>query len=194
VKEEIRKGRMSKKLDQILVIDVESTCWKGNPPPGQTNEIIEIGITLLNIKELQIMETLSILVKPERSEISQFCTELTTLTEAQIETGITFQEACNRLKNDFNAKERTWASYGDYDRRQFERQCRELSIAYPFGPTHINIKNLLSIFEGLTSELGMIDALNHLKLEHTGTHHRGADDSRNIATILMSLIGKQRRD
>ena len=25
---------MARKLDQILVIDVEATCWAGNPPPG----------------------------------------------------------------------------------------------------------------------------------------------------------------
>lgn len=29
---------MARKLDQILVIDVEATCWEGNPPPGQTSE------------------------------------------------------------------------------------------------------------------------------------------------------------
>jgi hypothetical protein len=26
---------MARKLDYILVIDVEATCWQGEPPPGQ---------------------------------------------------------------------------------------------------------------------------------------------------------------
>ena len=34
---------MARKLDRILVVDIEATCWEGNPPPGQTSEIIEIG-------------------------------------------------------------------------------------------------------------------------------------------------------
>ena len=35
---------MAKRLDQILVIDVESTCWAGAQPEGQVSEIIEIGV------------------------------------------------------------------------------------------------------------------------------------------------------
>lgn len=31
---------MSKHLDQILVIDIEATCWERNPPQGQSGEII----------------------------------------------------------------------------------------------------------------------------------------------------------
>ncbi len=30
---------MARKLDQILVVDVEATCWEGQPPPGQESEI-----------------------------------------------------------------------------------------------------------------------------------------------------------
>lgn len=40
---------MSINLDKILVIDVESTCWEREPPPGQRSEIIEVGITLFDI-------------------------------------------------------------------------------------------------------------------------------------------------
>jgi inhibitor of KinA sporulation pathway (predicted exonuclease) len=35
---------MARRLDQILVVDVESTCWEGEPPDGQEPEIIEIGL------------------------------------------------------------------------------------------------------------------------------------------------------
>jgi len=31
-------------LDQVLVIDIEATCWEGPPPEGLESEIIEIGI------------------------------------------------------------------------------------------------------------------------------------------------------
>ncbi len=34
---------MAHKLDQIFVVDVESTCWDGPPPDGRESEIIEIG-------------------------------------------------------------------------------------------------------------------------------------------------------
>ena len=35
---------MARKLDQILVVDVESNCWDGPPPDGQESEMIEIGV------------------------------------------------------------------------------------------------------------------------------------------------------
>ena len=36
---------MAKRLDHILVIDIESTCWQGGfPPRGEANDIIEIGL------------------------------------------------------------------------------------------------------------------------------------------------------
>jgi len=40
---------MARRLDQIIVLDVESTCWDGPPPPGEENEIIEIGICTLEV-------------------------------------------------------------------------------------------------------------------------------------------------
>lgn len=30
---------MARRLGRILVADVESTCWEGEPPPGQMSEI-----------------------------------------------------------------------------------------------------------------------------------------------------------
>ena len=71
---------MARSLDMILVIDVESTCWEGSPPPGQSSEIIEIGLCPVDLKTLTRLEKRSILIKPIQSEISDFCTELTTLT------------------------------------------------------------------------------------------------------------------
>ncbi len=32
---------MAQKLDKILVVDIEATCWNGPIPEGMTNDIIE---------------------------------------------------------------------------------------------------------------------------------------------------------
>jgi inhibitor of KinA sporulation pathway (predicted exonuclease) len=55
--------------NHILVIDIEATCWEGKIPPGQQNEIIEIGICLLDKISGERVMSESILVKPI-SEIS----------------------------------------------------------------------------------------------------------------------------
>jgi len=42
---------MEKKLDQILVIDIEATCWNnGDRPDNETSDIIEIGICPLDVQ------------------------------------------------------------------------------------------------------------------------------------------------
>ena len=75
---------MAKLLDTILVVDVESTCWDGPPPAGQISEIIEIGVCTLDVPSLRRVEKRSLLVKPVRSAVSEFCTRLTTLTAEQL--------------------------------------------------------------------------------------------------------------
>jgi inhibitor of KinA sporulation pathway (predicted exonuclease) len=179
---------VGKKLDYIIVVDIESTCWEGTTPTQQESEIIEIGICPLNIASGERLDKESILVKPEKSKVSDFCTRLTTLTQEQVEQGITFQEACLILKKQYLAKERIWASYGDYDRRQFERQCQSRNISYPFGSRHINVKSLLAIIYALPDEIGMAQALALLKLPLEGIHHRGGDDAWNIARVLAELL------
>lgn len=183
---------MAKKLDQIIVIDIESTCWRDTPPPREESEIIEIGICTVDVASGQRLEKESLLVKPQRSKVSEFCTELTTLTQAQVDRGIPFAAACSILKQKYLSKERVWASYGDYDRRQFERQCESFKISYSFGTTHLNVKNLFAILYALPHEVGMAEALELLGLPLEGTHHRGGDDAWNIAGILSELLLQMR--
>jgi len=184
---------MAKRLDQVLVIDIESTCWDGGTPPkGQANDIIEIGLCPLELSTGRRLEKRSILVRPERSTVSPFCTDLTTLTQDQVATGIAFKDACKILEQEYMSAERLWASFGDYDRRQFEKQCRDQGVRYPFGPSHLNVKTLFSLSRGLPSEVGLPQAmaLSGLKLE--GTHHRGHDDAWNITAVLWELMRKMK--
>lgn len=183
---------MSHQLDTIVVIDIEATCWKGKPPPSQENEIIEIGICPLDIVSSQPLEKESILVKPERSQVSKFCTQLTTLTQEQVDQGISFYQACMLLQKKYDTHQKVWASYGDYDRNQFEKQCQSRGIRYPFGKRHINVKTLLGVIQGLPKEVGMAKALELLNLPLEGTHHRGDDDAWNIARILSVLLWNAR--
>ncbi len=179
---------MSKRLNQVLVVDVEATCWEGTAPEGQESEIIEIGYCILDAGTGERARSGSILVRPARSTVSAFCTGLTTLTQEIVDAGVPFADACQCLRQELGAKQITWASYGDYDRKQFERQCQAWGVAYPFGDTHVNVKNLFALMHCLSREVGMANALGRLGLPLEGTHHRGGDDARNIASILAWLL------
>jgi inhibitor of KinA sporulation pathway (predicted exonuclease) len=105
-----------------------------------------------------------------------------------VDQGLPFAEACGRLEYCYHTRQRTWASYGDYDRRQFERQCQREGIRYPFGPTHLNIKNLCALMEKLEYEVGLAQALDRYGMWYEGTPHRGVDDAWNIAGLLLQLF------
>lgn len=180
---------MAKTLDILLVVDLESTCWEGGPPEGQVSEIIEIGVATLDVASGRPLDKRSILVKPLMSTVSPFCEELTTITQPMLDAdGVTLKEACRILKKEYLSKQRMWTSWGDYDRRQFERDCAAKGIGYPFGPTHLNAKSLHALLSGLTNEVGMARALEDLGLTLEGTHHRGHDDAWNIAKILGHIL------
>lgn len=176
-------------LDKIVVVDLEASCWRGHPPEGQVSEIIEVGVCLLDIKTLEITKKRGLLVKPLMSEISSFCTELTTITQDLLDReGTTLKEACEILVGEYNSRKRVWASFGNYDRTMFEKDCRAHGVKYPFGKKHVNVKTWFALKEQLSGEKGMARALEHLSLPLEGTHHRGVDDAYNIAKILGHCI------
>jgi len=187
---------MARQLDSIVVIDVESTCWRNGPPAGQESEIIEIGIAVLDVHSHEISGRDAILVKPERSRVSDFCEELTSLTQEVLDReGIAFADACAKLAETYSTRTRTWASYGSYDRKMFERQCLERAVKYPFGATHLCLKNLFALTQRLRREVGMSTALRRAGLELQGRHHRGVDDAYNAAKLLAWLLsGNPRPD
>ena len=179
---------MADKLDQIIVIDVEATCWEGHPPANEESEIIEIGLCVMDVQRGERIGRERIVVKPSRSRVSPFCTQLTGLTQAEVETGRSFGDACRYLGQHYHTRQRTWASYGDYDRRQFERQCQRDTVPYPFGPTHLNVKNLCALRYPLEHEVSLAKALEHCGRRFDGTPHRGVDDAWNIAGLLILLL------
>lgn len=184
---------MAKRLDQVLVIDVESTCWDGPPPMGQVSEIIEVGLCVVDLAALERREKRSWMVRPQRSEISPFCTELTTITPAMVVSAPLLEEVCEDLKHHYHAQQRLFASWGDYDRGQFQRNCQMYGLGYPFGPTHLNVKNLFAVALGLPREIGVDAACEKMGLTLEGVHHRGVDDAWNIAQLFCLLLKRIRR-
>jgi inhibitor of KinA sporulation pathway (predicted exonuclease) len=174
-----------KTTNKIIIIDLEATCWEGNPPRGQENEIIEIGVCILDTATGTITKNKGILITPEHSKVSPFCTQLTTITQQMLdENGILLEDAFDILRDEYDSENYTWASYGAYDLNMVKRQCSKFKIDYPFSNDHINVKALFAEIKGLRKEIGMGGALKMLNFKLEGTHHRGVDDARNIAKIL----------
>jgi inhibitor of KinA sporulation pathway (predicted exonuclease) len=178
--------------DSVLVVDLEATCWdKQPPPPGEQNEIIEVGWALLDVPSNHLTRTGTTLVKPIKSRVSTFCTQLTTITQEMVdEEGVTLKEAFEFLVKELDSKKISWASYGAYDRNMVRKQCGIFGLDYPFGSVHTNVKTLFNErYKDHKGSCGMSDIYRRVMgKEIEGIHHRGGDDAKNIATMLGTLL------
>ncbi|MGU3373409.1 exonuclease domain-containing protein [Chryseobacterium sp. M5A1_1a] len=179
-----------KTTNEILIVDLEATCWENDRIPiGQKVDIIEIGICKLDMKSNAISQKQSIYVIPERSEMNSFCTKLTGITPKLIEEkGIYFEEACEMIRDEYKSKPLTWAGYGNFDRQQIIEQCNWLGIETPFSEQYLDVMYEFKKNFRLHKSIGLKRALDYLKMNFDGNHHSGADDAYNTAKILSKIL------
>jgi inhibitor of KinA sporulation pathway (predicted exonuclease) len=194
---------MGANLQTVFVVDVESTCWStdhGERQGGQPNEIIEIGVALLNIKTGWVVERASIVVKPRFSTVSPFCTELTGWTQPEIDKGLDIVDAFAEFTRLFAPTgNHVWFSCGEYDRLKLSSLTGAPGVGALYGilpkdnpfdqlRAHLNVKTLMALKHKLKREMGMAAALKFYGLELEGRHHNGADDAANIAKIVLKVL------
>jgi inhibitor of KinA sporulation pathway (predicted exonuclease) len=166
---------LDKRLEQMVIIDLKATC--GEPMPVWHDEIIQVGVCLLNLQSLEITKPCQILVKPERAPITGFCTALTGITSGLVaREGITLAEAMRILEKEYRLNERTWGSWGVYKLETLEKDCEAKRITFPGRiQDHINLKRLLAVELGLLWEDELEDALARFRLSFTDLHPQGID-------------------
>jgi inhibitor of KinA sporulation pathway (predicted exonuclease) len=183
-------------MKYYLVIDLEATCDEGHAIPREQTEIIEIGAVLCDAETLAPCGEFQTFVKPFRHpKLTRFCTQLTSITQADVEAAPTFAVAVQKLAAWLREKnalgEILFCSWGDYDKNQLQRQERQGGVRLPLGPDHLNLKEAFRRRSGDTKKLGTGGALGRVGLTFDGTAHRGIDDARNIARMLPYCLGRQ---
>ena len=183
----LRTTTMSSAFTHIIVLDFEATCWEEN----KDHEIIEFPAIVLDLSTLEVVDRLEQFVKPVRKPIlSEFCKNLTTITQEQVDGGISLQEAlhthhtfCQQYPNSI------LVTCGDWDlRTMLPEDCRDKNLRIPeYYRRWVNIKNAFRLFHPRCRARGMDGMLRELGLELIGTHHRGIDDCVNIAQIVAKF-------
>ena len=176
---------------RYLVIDVEATCSEDNSIPRNEMEIIEIGAVLVDGQGFRVIDEFATFIRPVRHPaLTPFCTNLTTITQEQVNSAPLFPDAlrslCDRL---WSARDILFSSWGNYDKNQFQQDCAHHRIPYPFGDHHLNLKSEFAAVQK-RHLCGVQRALELVNLEFEGTPHRGIDDARNIARLLPHILGR----
>ncbi|MCP4438660.1 MAG: exonuclease domain-containing protein [Aureispira sp.] len=167
-----------------IVLDLEATCWESKNKADQ-NEIIEIGALKIN-EDGNIIGEFCEFIKPILNpQLSDFCKNLTTITQADIDTADTYNIVIKRFKKWINQAEPfVLCSWGFYDRRQFEKDCKLHKLDKTWLSNHISLKHQYAELTNLRKPIGMNEALRREGFKLEGTHHRGIDDARNIEKIF----------
>ena len=173
-------------MEHYLVIDLEATCCDDNTFPRNEMETIEIGAVMVCRRTLLSVDEFQTFVSPVRNPVlTDFCRDLTGITQSQVETAPPFKTALQNLTNwaeSFSGF--TFCSWGDYDRTQLISDCKFHGIPFPLGERHINLKAEFASCRGLRKKTGVQGALRTVGLQFIGSHHRGIDDARNIASLV----------
>lgn len=182
------------KYSYFLVVDLEATCCDKQTVKLHEMEIIEIGAVIADQKALNIIDEFQTFVRPVRNPVlTDFCKKLTSITQADVDTAPTYPEAIGTFKKWLNQYSGfIFCSWGDYDKGQFEQDCRFHRLPYPFDVKHLNIKKLFSERNGLKRKFAMAEALEIAGLTLNGTYHRGIDDARNIARLIPFAMGRDK--
>lgn len=174
-----------------LVIDVEATCWTNPEERKVQNEIIEIGIAIL-APDITLLCNEGWFIRPKLSPIlSDFCTQLTSISQRDIDQAAEFSVVMATVARKVlevtgkDIQDSLFVSWGDYDRKQFLRDCTLHGYPYPFGD-HFNLKEAFRRTYNVRNA-GLDTALQFLNIPLEGIHHRGKDDALNISKILRVM-------
>ena len=179
----------------ILVVDLEATCADDASLPPEAMEIIEIGAAWAT-PDGTVLDRFQAFVRPlQRPALTAFCTRLTGIRQTDVDAAPLLPVAARALQ-EFTRRHcrpsgAVWASWGDYDRKQLERDCARHSIANPLELPHQNLKRLFAKRQRIGGELALAAACQLAKIKLEGTQHRALDDAINTAHLLPWIVGTQ---
>lgn len=173
---ESRKERRARRW--VNVVDVATTSFRGGPPRGQMHDIVEIAVTELDLDDLALVATTSILVRSDQVE------------SPSPDVAISLEDAFARLRAVHDTRRRIFASYGSSVRGAFEQTCGRHHIALPFGAERQDVRTLVRASYG---DKDLREALVVLGLPPEGDLSHVADSSRAVARVLRAMLLKLRR-
>ena len=179
----------------ILVVDLEATCANDGSIPPAAMEIIEIG-AVWALPDGTLHDRFQSFVRPlERPTLTPFCMDLTGIRQSDTDAAPPFPAAA-RLLREFADRRREagaiWASWGDYDRKQFARDCARHGTDNPLQLPHENARRIFTTQQEIGTAVSLAMACELAKIKLEGSYHRALDDAINTARLLPWVFGARR--
>lgn len=171
----------------LIVFDLEATCWEEGQAMDRM-ETIEIGAVKLG-PDLEMLGEYSAFVRPTREPVlSPFCTRLTGITQAQVDSAPSFPEALEKFRAWIGGGPFRLASWSAYDEIQIARDCALHGLEMPASlERHVDLQELYGRLKGC-GRVTTSDALAREKIAREGHAHRGIDDARSTVWLARFMI------
>ena len=185
-------ARVTFMAKRYVVFDLEATCW----PRGHEeapSEIIEIGAVCIAVADGNVtpVAEFQTFVRPFMApRLSDFCTDLTTIRQQDVDGAPGFPEAVGAFYR-WAAGDQgfTLAAWGNYDGAQLGRDSARHGIDNPFRSVpYVNVKTTFAAHLKLSRGVGLGGALKKLGLRRKGVAHRAIDDARSVVRLLRSGV------
>jgi len=181
----------------ILVIDFEATCEASNPFDYR-HEIIEFPLVLFDTVSGEVCETFREICRPKlHPNLSDFCCQLTGISQAEVEKAASFTEVLSRAE--------TWMISKGLDKSNFLLLCdcnadcgkflriqSEISgVAFPLWARRWhNLRKALRNYYRIPYDenLSLQSMLAYVGLRFEGRAHSGLDDAMNILRVAKVLM------
>lgn len=172
--------------NHIKCFDLEMCCWDDGRDP-RTGEIIEIGIVSIDLVKREIMDRSQYYVLPEKDEISNFCTDLTGITQNRLnKQGRPLQEVLESMKAKYG-RHSIYAAWGR-DNMVLQKECMAKGLEMPFYE-YLNLKTLFFMSRRLKKgKMGMRKCMEIAGLEFEGNQHSGVVDAENLARLALTFM------
>ncbi|KAK7206758.1 ribonuclease H-like domain-containing protein [Myxozyma melibiosi] len=202
----------------LFCLDIEATCSEYLPFLEDTHEVIELPVVLVDTHKCEIIDEFHTFVKPRYARIlTAHCTELTGITQAQVDSAPTFPQAIDMLNRfmlshadilsphpkDTSASQRAYRNYAwvtdgnaDIDRFLCLRSCKINRVLLPpyLQGQYINLKQLYKDHFRERGHKRMAEMLHTWNAEFEGRLHSGLDDARQVARIMIFLMKREHVD
>jgi inhibitor of KinA sporulation pathway (predicted exonuclease) len=177
------------KLDRINVVDCEATCVDDNVWTRENGELIQISVVPIDLRTMTVRKDLAYTsyVKPLRTEISEYCTNLTGIKASDVADAPDPSHVFKEILEKYTANS-VWGSWGKYDFHLIDKTCKTLGIANPFPDNYYNLKNTYSLLNGFRKEMGLDKALSEESLSFEGNKHDAYWDAVNTAKLMLKVL------
>ncbi|XP_073697825.1 LOW QUALITY PROTEIN: ERI1 exoribonuclease 2 [Garra rufa] len=203
-----RSSVCKQRFSFLIIIDFESTCWREKNSSGQ--EIIEFPAVLLNVSNGEVESEFHSYVQPqERPVLSDFCRELTGITQDQVdsapplhiclsrfsrwlqglqqERGVVFEtDSAGPAPSGHPCAFVTWSDWDLGVCLLYECKRKQLSVPEALK-SWIDLRATYRLFYNRKPK-GLRGALLDLGIQFTGREHSGLVDARNTALLAWRMV------